>query len=264
MIVFSAIAIYYLATFRNGTILTTNQVNAIFYTQIIALILAIIIMIYAIFVFATARRVRRVERAVAESESVSETARVNQLTGETEMVTTRTVKDTPVTVVKDDISDFDGDTRVIYTSAPITTTTAPAYSQVNPNGSIRLSNCDVESITSGPNGQQMIQSTKQSPDSFFVYNSPVPVPGQVTTAFYQQTPQQVVAIPRQQQPQAQYIVEKVQPAPQPQIIVQQPPPQPVVLQQQPQIIQPQQQFVQQQPQFVQQQPQFAVSRQLAF
>lgn len=72
-IAFSGVAIYYISSMKNGNILTTTQINAIFFTQIVLLILSLIIFFWSIFVFATMGRRREADVEVEDDGTVLET-----------------------------------------------------------------------------------------------------------------------------------------------------------------------------------------------
>lgn len=56
VVAFAAVAIFYMSKLKSTAVLTTGQINTVFYTQIVLLILALLIWIWSIFVFVGSRR----------------------------------------------------------------------------------------------------------------------------------------------------------------------------------------------------------------
>lgn len=56
LMAFTILAAYYMGVLRNGTTLTSGQINAVFFTQIIGAVLVAVILIWSIFALAFGRR----------------------------------------------------------------------------------------------------------------------------------------------------------------------------------------------------------------
>lgn len=56
LLAFSILAAYYVGVLRSGTTLTSGQINAVFFTQIVAAVMIVVIMIWSIFAMVYSRR----------------------------------------------------------------------------------------------------------------------------------------------------------------------------------------------------------------
>lgn len=97
LIVFSSLSIFYAIQIRNGVVLSSLQVNALLFTNAVGLALAIVVLIWAIYVWATGDRRRGGMGAEDETETETEagTATVVASQGEAGQINANTVVITP-------------------------------------------------------------------------------------------------------------------------------------------------------------------------
>ena len=97
LIVFSSLSIYYAIQIRNGIVLSSLQVNALLFTNAVGLALAVVVLIWAIYVWATGDRRRGGMEAEGgdETETEAGTAAVVASQGEAGQINANTVVITP-------------------------------------------------------------------------------------------------------------------------------------------------------------------------
>lgn len=208
-IAFSSLTIYYIIRLRNGNILSSGQINAILYTNIVLLILSIMILIWAIFVMASARR--GAEEVIETTQGpiiVKEQATITAPPGMSvaEAVYDSGVQDREVTVVQRGCAGDVVTKTVVTDGIPAVACPLP----VKPT----------TTLPALPPGFEYVPVPKPAP--------PPPQQVYVERVVQQPPPQQVVVerVVQQPPPPQEIIVERVVQQPSPQQVVVSPQPQP--------------------------------------